>query len=149
RVSRSVSARSEGLRDHDASDADGRYRRAGRPHGGMPRPRSVGAHPRRRSPRRRVDALRRARLLGGELRITMTDGFETRAIHAGQDPDPHTGAIVTPISLSTTFAQDGVGKHRGYEYARSDNPTRAAMEACIASLEGARYGMGFASGLAA
>jgi cystathionine gamma-synthase len=79
----------------------------------------------------------------------MSDGFETRAIHAGQEPDPHTGAIVTPISLSTTFAQDGVGKHRGYEYARSDNPTRAAMEACIASLEGARHGLGFASGLAA
>jgi cystathionine gamma-synthase len=79
----------------------------------------------------------------------MTDGFETRAIHAGQDPDPHTGAIVPPITLATTFAQDGVGKHRGYEYARSGNPTRAAMESCIASLEGARHGLGFASGLAA
>src|SRR6516165_6069862 len=79
----------------------------------------------------------------------MTDDFETRAIHAGQEPDPHTGAIVTPISLATTFAQDGVGKHRGYEYARSGNPTRAAMEACLASLEGARHGLGFASGLAA
>src|SRR5690242_1216662 len=77
------------------------------------------------------------------------DGFETRAIHAGQDPDPHTGAIVTPISLASTFAQDGVGKHRGYEYARSGNPTRTAMETCLASLEGAGNGLGFASGLAA
>ena len=79
----------------------------------------------------------------------MTDGFETRAIHAGQDPDPHTGAIVTPISLATTFAQDAVGKHRGYEYSRSGNPTRTALETCVASLEGARHGLAFASGLAA
>ncbi len=77
------------------------------------------------------------------------DGFETRAIHTGQDPDPHTGAIVPPISLSTTFAQDAVGKHRGYEYSRSGNPTRTALETCISSLEGARYGLAFASGLAA
>ncbi len=77
------------------------------------------------------------------------DGFETRAIHAGQDPDPHTGAIVPPISLSTTFAQEAVGTHRGYEYSRSGNPTRTAMETCIASLEGARHGLAFASGLAA
>jgi cystathionine gamma-synthase len=79
----------------------------------------------------------------------MNDGFETRAVHAGQEPDPHTGAIVTPLNLSTTFAQHGVGQHRGYEYARSGNPTRAAMEECIASLEGAHHGFGFASGLAA
>jgi len=79
----------------------------------------------------------------------VTDGFETRAIHAGQDPDPHTGAIVTPISLATTFAQDAVGKHRGYEYSRSGNPTRTALETCVASLEGARHGLAFASGLAA
>ncbi len=78
-----------------------------------------------------------------------SDGFETRAIHAGQDPDPHTGAIVPPISLATTFAQDAVGKHRGYEYARSGNPTRTALETCVASLEGARHGLAFASGLAA
>jgi cystathionine gamma-synthase len=77
------------------------------------------------------------------------DGFETRAIHAGQAPDPHTGAVVPPISLSTTFAQDAVGKHRGYEYSRSGNPTRTAMETCVASLEGARHGLAFASGLAA
>jgi len=77
------------------------------------------------------------------------DGFETRAIHVGQDPDAATGAIVPPISLATTFAQDAVGKHRGYEYSRSGNPTRSAMEACVASLEGARHGLAFASGLAA
>ena len=65
-------------------------------------------------------------------------GFETRAIHAGQEPDPTTGAVVPPISLATTFAQDAVGKHRGYEYARSGNPTRSALETCVASLEGAR-----------
>ena len=76
-------------------------------------------------------------------------GFETRAIHAGQDPDPSTGAVVPPLSLSTTFAQDGVGGHRGYDYARSGNPTRAALEAAVASLEGGRHGFAFASGLAA
>ena len=76
-------------------------------------------------------------------------GFETRAIHAGQAPDPTTGAIVPPISLATTFAQDGVGVHRGFEYARSGNPTRSALEACLASLEGAGNGLAFASGLAA
>ena len=78
-----------------------------------------------------------------------SDGFETRAIHVGQEPDPQTGAIVPPISLATTFAQDAVGKPRGYEYSRSGNPTRTAMEACVASLEGARHGLAFASGLAA
>ncbi len=77
------------------------------------------------------------------------DGFETRAVHAGQPPDPVTGAVVTPISLSTTFAQEGVGGHRGFEYARSGNPTRAALEACVADLERAGHGLAFASGLAA
>ena len=76
-------------------------------------------------------------------------GFSTRAIHTGQRPDPTTGAVVTPISLSTTFAQDGVGNHKGYEYSRSGNPTRTAVEAQIASLEEARHGLSFASGLAA
>ncbi|HYO03500.1 MAG TPA: PLP-dependent transferase [Mycobacterium sp.] len=76
-------------------------------------------------------------------------GFATRAIHAGQDPDPTTGAVVTPISLSTTFAQDGVGGHKGFEYSRSGNPTRSALEAQIASLEDAAHGLAFASGLAA
>jgi cystathionine gamma-synthase len=77
------------------------------------------------------------------------DGFETRAIHAGQDPDPVTGAVVPPISLATTFAQAAVGKHSGFEYARTGNPTRRALEECIASLEGATHGLAFASGMAA
>jgi cystathionine gamma-synthase len=76
-------------------------------------------------------------------------GFETRAVHAGQEPDPQTGAVVPPISLATTFVQEKVGAHRGYEYSRSGNPTRAALEAAIASLEGAAHGLAFASGLAA
>src|SRR4029077_19680134 len=75
--------------------------------------------------------------------------FETRAIHAGQEPDAASGAVVTPITLSTTFAQSAVGEHRGYEYARSGNPTRTALELCVASLEGAAHGFAFASGLAA
>jgi cystathionine gamma-synthase len=76
-------------------------------------------------------------------------GFETRAIHAGQDPDAATGAIVPPISVSTTFAQTAVGAHQGYEYSRSGNPTRAALEQCVASLEEAAHGFAFASGLSA
>jgi cystathionine gamma-synthase len=76
-------------------------------------------------------------------------GFETRAVHVGQDPDPATGAVVPPLSLSTTFAQREVGVHQGFEYSRSGNPTRSALEACLASLEGARHGLAFASGLAA
>jgi cystathionine gamma-synthase len=77
------------------------------------------------------------------------DGFETRAIHAGQDPDPATGAVVPPISVSTTFAQSAVGDHQGWEYSRSGNPTRDSLEACLASLEGGRWAHAFASGLAA
>ena len=77
------------------------------------------------------------------------DGFETRAIHAGQPSDPQTGAVMVPIYQTSTFAQDGVGRHKGYEYARTGNPTRAALEACLASLEGAAFGFCFASGMAA
>lgn len=76
-------------------------------------------------------------------------GFETRAIHVGQEPDPSTGAVVPPIYLSTTFRQRQVGENQGYEYARSGNPTRASLERQLASLEGAAYGFAFASGLAA
>lgn len=76
-------------------------------------------------------------------------GFETRAIHAGQPPDPITGAVVPPVSLSTTFAQDAVGEHRGFDYSRSGNPTRSALEACLADLEQAARALAFASGLAA
>jgi cystathionine gamma-synthase len=75
--------------------------------------------------------------------------FETLAIHAGQEPDATTGAVVTPISLATTFAQREVGVHQGYEYSRSGNPTRTAVEQQIAALELARHGLAFASGLAA
>jgi cystathionine gamma-synthase len=77
------------------------------------------------------------------------DAFETRAIHAGQEPDRTTGAVVPPITLATTFAQRAVGEHSGYEYARSGNPTRTALETCLASLEEARHGLAFGSGLAA
>jgi len=77
-------------------------------------------------------------------------GFATRAIHAGQEPDPSTGAVTVPIHPSSTFAQDGVGGTRsGYEYARSGNPTRRALEACLASLDGGARALAFASGLAA
>ena len=76
-------------------------------------------------------------------------GFETKAIHAGQEPDPVTGAVVPPISLATTFAQPAVGEHTGFEYARTGNPTRRALEVCLAALEGAGHGFAFASGMAA
>jgi cystathionine gamma-synthase len=75
--------------------------------------------------------------------------FETRAVHAGQAPDPTTGAVVTPVYLTSTYAQDAVGEHRGYEYSRTGNPTRTALQTCVASLEGASRGIAFASGLAA
>ncbi len=75
--------------------------------------------------------------------------FSTKAIHAGQAPDPSTGAVVTPVYQTSTFAQSGLGEHKGYEYARTGNPTRSALETCIASLEGGQYGLAFSSGLAA
>ena len=76
-------------------------------------------------------------------------GFKTRAIHAGQPPDPATGVVVVPIYQTSTYAQQGVGQHRGYEYSRTGNPTRSALEDCIAALEGGRHGLAFASGMAA
>src|SRR5262249_30666195 len=84
-----------------------------------------------------------------EVGGTVSDELETRVVHAGQEPDPATGAVVPPISLASTFAQDAVGAHRGYEYARSANPTRAALETCIADLQGVAHGLAFASGRAA
>jgi cystathionine gamma-lyase len=75
--------------------------------------------------------------------------FGTRAIHAGQSPDPTTGAVMTPIYATSTYAQQSPGVHKGYEYARTQNPTRMAFERCIANLEGGRRGFAFASGLAA
>jgi cystathionine beta-lyase/cystathionine gamma-synthase len=75
--------------------------------------------------------------------------FETRAIHDGQEPDPATGAVIPPIYQTSTFVQDEVGVNKGYDYSRSGNPTRAALETCLASLEGAEHGLAYASGLAA
>ncbi|MDX1624076.1 MAG: PLP-dependent aspartate aminotransferase family protein [Gemmatimonadota bacterium] len=76
-------------------------------------------------------------------------GFGTRAIHAGQEPDPVTGAVMPPIYQTSTYVQDAVGEHRGYEYARTHNRTREALEACVAALEGVDHGVAFASGTAA
>ncbi len=76
-------------------------------------------------------------------------GFETLAIHAGQDPDPTTGAVILPIYATSTYAQEAVGQHKGYEYSRSGNPTRNALEICLAALEGGARAVAFASGLAA
>jgi cystathionine gamma-synthase len=75
--------------------------------------------------------------------------FETRAIHDGQEPDPATGAVIVPIYQTSTYAQDEVGQHKGYEYSRSANPTRTALQICLASLESAEHGVAFASGMAA
>jgi cystathionine gamma-lyase len=75
--------------------------------------------------------------------------LDTLAIHAGQSPDPTTGAIMTPVYLTSTYAQSGPGVHKGYEYSRTQNPTRHALQDCLAALEGARHGLAFASGLAA
>ncbi len=75
--------------------------------------------------------------------------LETLAIHAGQAPDPTTGAIMTPVYLTSTYVQDGPGAHKGFEYSRTRNPTRDALQGCLAALEGAKHGLAFASGLAA
>jgi len=75
--------------------------------------------------------------------------FETRAIHEGQQPDPATGAITVPIYQTSTFVQEAVGEHKGYDYARTANPTRTALQLCLASLEGAEHGFAFSSGLGA
>jgi len=76
-------------------------------------------------------------------------GFATRAIHVGQEPDPATGATIVPIYATSTFTQEAPGRHKGYEYSRSGNPTRSALESCLASLEGGERALAFASGLAA
>jgi cystathionine gamma-lyase len=75
--------------------------------------------------------------------------FDTLAVHAGQAPDPATGAVMTPVYLTSTFVQDGPGVHKGFEYGRTQNPTRHALQDCLAALEGARHGLAFASGMAA
>src|SRR3954467_14542163 len=76
-------------------------------------------------------------------------GFATRAIHAGQDPDPATGATIVPIYATSTYTQTAVGQHKGYEYSRSGNPTRTALETCLAALEGGERGLACSSALAA
>ncbi len=75
--------------------------------------------------------------------------FETKAIHIGQEPDPSTGAIIVPIYQTSTYVQKSPGVHKGYEYSRTDNPTRRALQECLASLEEGKYGLAFASGMAA
>jgi cystathionine gamma-synthase len=80
---------------------------------------------------------------------THQDGFETRAIHVGQDPEPTTGAVITPIFQTSTYAQPSPGDHTGFEYSRTDNPTRTALQEVLADLEGARFGYAFSSGMAA
>ncbi len=75
--------------------------------------------------------------------------FSTKAIHAGQEPEPLSGAVTTPIYQTSTYVQDELGKHKGFEYARTQNPTRSALEACLASIENGKYGLAFGSGLAA
>jgi cystathionine beta-lyase/cystathionine gamma-synthase len=85
------------------------------------------------------------RIADGDLTLR----FATRAVHAGQVPEPLAGAVMTPIYQTSTYVQQGLGKHRGYEYARTSNPTREALERNVASLEGARHGFAFSSGLAA
>jgi cystathionine beta-lyase/cystathionine gamma-synthase len=75
--------------------------------------------------------------------------FETRAIHEGQEPDPATGALAVPIYQTSTYAQEGVGLHKGYDYARGKNPTRTALQLCLSSLEGAEHGIAFSSGMGA
>ncbi|MCE3279006.1 MAG: cystathionine gamma-synthase [Bacteroidetes bacterium] len=83
------------------------------------------------------------------MKDTKNYGFGTKAIHAGQEPDPTTGAIMTPIYQTSTYTQASPGNHKGYAYARGKNPTRSALEKCIAELEGAKYGLCFSSGMGA
>src|SRR5437867_1857130 len=87
--------------------------------------------------------------MGGESSLTPGSGFSTRAVHAGQEPDPTTGAVIVPLYQTSTYAQEALGKHKGYEYGRTHNPTRFALEKNLAALEGGRHGFCFASGLAA
>ena len=87
--------------------------------------------------------------MGGNSSLTKSSGFSTRAIHAGQEPDPTTGAVVVPIYQTSTYAQEALGKHKGFEYARTHNATRFALEANLAALENGAHGFCFGSGLAA
>src|SRR5881628_935725 len=91
---------------------------------------------------------RRRRAWPGEPYNRVVD-FETRAIHDGQEPDPATGAVTVPIYQTSTYVQEAVGVHKGYDYSRVANPTRTALQICLASLEGAEHGVAFSSGLGA
>src|ERR1700758_2014905 len=83
------------------------------------------------------------------VKLTSRARFSTVCLHAGQEPDPTTGAIITPIYQTSTYVQEALGRNKGYEYARTQNPTREALERCVAALEGGRHGFAFGSGLAA
>ncbi|MEO5905207.1 MAG: PLP-dependent transferase, partial [Saprospiraceae bacterium] len=83
------------------------------------------------------------------MSISENQGFGTKAVHAGVTPDPVSGAIMTPIYQTSTYVQDAPGQHKGYEYARTQNPTRDALQASLAALEGGKYGICYSSGLAA
>jgi cystathionine beta-lyase/cystathionine gamma-synthase len=83
------------------------------------------------------------------VKLTSRARFSTICLHAGQEPDESTGAITTPIYQTSTYVQEALGKHKGYEYARTQNPTRMALERNLAALEGAKAGFAFASGMAA
>src|SRR5437773_1978969 len=85
----------------------------------------------------------------GLVKLTANARFSTVCLHAGQDPDPSTGAIVTPIYQTSTYVQDALGVHKGYEYGRTQNPTRLAVERNLAAIEGGAAGYAFASGMAA
>src|SRR5512132_4193859 len=87
--------------------------------------------------------------MSGIVKLTDRARFSTVCLHAGQEPDPSTGAIITPIYQTSTYVQEALGKHKGYEYARTQNPTRAALEANIAAIEGGKGAYAFASGMAA
>src|SRR3954463_9271457 len=84
-----------------------------------------------------------------DVKLTGDARFSTICIHAGQEPDPGTGAIITPIFQTSTYVQQALGEHKGYEYARTQNPTRAALEANLAAIERGKAGFAFASGMAA
>src|ERR1700758_2453886 len=83
------------------------------------------------------------------VKLSSTARFRTVCLHAGQEPDPSTGAIITPIYQTSTYVQEGLGRHKGYEYARTQNPTRAALEANLAAIEGGKAAFAYASGMAA
>src|SRR5881394_1453015 len=85
----------------------------------------------------------------GIVKLTSAARFSTICLHAGQEPDPSTGAIITPIYQTSTYVQEALGTHKGYEYGRTQNPTRMALERNIAAIEGGRAGIAFASGMAA